>query len=241
VGSGEVGRPAVCPFALSVIGFILFKVVHLKSFKTVLSAKESVKAVELMPKQLCLIRHGQGHHNPRNNPLALEWLYAVNRPDARLTGKGRRQAEALQPSMEREPFDMIVVSPLTRTIETATRAFAGHSAPFALCHLMCERALMPADAGVPKEQLVKKHPHIAGWHGFHELPERFWPETGEQDDALAARVAEFKRWVQVQHADTMALVGHSAFFRVMTGMDRKLDNCEAVWFVLEDDSTMTLQ
>ena len=40
--------------------------------------------------------------------------------DARLTGKGRKQAGALQLPMQWMPFDLVVVSPLSRTIETAT-------------------------------------------------------------------------------------------------------------------------
>lgn len=66
-------------------------------------------------KLLCLIRHGQGVHNPRHNPFALAFLPAMLRKDARLTGKGRRQAAELHAPMEHLPFDLIVVSPLSRT------------------------------------------------------------------------------------------------------------------------------
>ena len=113
-------------------------------------------------KMLCLIRHGQGEHNPRKNPLALGFVPAMLRRDARLTGKGRKQAEALNEPMHSLPFELIVVSPLTRTIQTATEAFAGHPTPKRLCHLMCERATMPSDQGTPKAQLLRKHPQARG-------------------------------------------------------------------------------
>ena len=50
-------------------------------------------------KYLCLIRHGQGEHNPRKNPLALQYIAHVFKRDARLTGKGRQQAGALNSPM----------------------------------------------------------------------------------------------------------------------------------------------
>ena len=74
-------------------------------------------------KYLCLIRHGQGEHNPRSNPLALAFLPAMFKRDARLTGKGKAQAQALQQPMQHLPFDLILVSPLTRTILTAALLF----------------------------------------------------------------------------------------------------------------------
>ena len=199
---------------------------------------------ELMrsPKYLCLIRHGQGEHNPRKNPLALAFIPAMLRRDSPLTGKGKRQAETLQLPMQWMPFDLIVVSPLSRTIETATAAFADHPTPKCLCHLMCERATMPADQGTPKAALLQKHPQLSSWLGWDELPEQFWPatsflKTAEQE--VASRVEEFKRWLLARPETCFALVGHSAYFQAMTGMDRKLQNCEAFWCLLESDGSIT--
>lgn len=113
----------------------------------------SIAMAETSAKYLCLIRHGQGEHNPRSNPLALAFIPAMLKRDAKLTGKGKRQADALQIPMQHMPFDLICVSPLTRTIETATAAFDGHATPKRLCPLMCERATMPADMGTPKAEV----------------------------------------------------------------------------------------
>ena len=187
-------------------------------------------------KLLCLIRHGQGKHNPRKNPLALAFVPAMMRRDAPLTGKGRRQAASLEQPMSALPFEIILVSPLTRTIETATEAFGTHPTPKRLCHLMCERAAFPSDLGTPKATLRAKHPQISEWQGFDELPEHFWPprsfKTAEQE--VAARVAEFKEFLLRRPETCMALVGHSAFFASMTGLP-KLANCEAFWCELEAD------
>ena len=196
-------------------------------------------------KYLCLIRHGQGEHNPRKNPLALAFVPAMFKRDAKLTGKGKAQAAALQEPMQYLPFELILVSPLTRTIETATAAFAGHATPKRLCHLMCERATMRSDLGVPKQDLLKKHPQLANtseWQGFAELPEEYWPpllgpgKAAEQE--VESRVQAFKQFLLARHEACFACVGHSAFFKTFTGMEEKLENAEPSWFILAPDGSV---
>lgn len=159
--------------------------------------------------------------------------------DAPLTGKGKRQARSLEQPLAAMPFELIVVSPLSRTIQTATYAFGSHPTPKRLCHLMCERTTFPSDLGTPKAQLLAKHPQIAEWQGLDELPDQFWPPrsfiTAEQE--VAQRVDEFKQWLLNRPEQCMCLVGHSAFFSTMTGL-AKLGNCEAFWCQLMSDGTV---
>jgi broad specificity phosphatase PhoE len=136
---------------------------------------------------------------------------------------------------------LILVSPLTRTIETATRAFEDHATPKRLCHLLCEAASSMADHGTPKSDLLKKHPHIAQWDGWNDLPEHFWPSrtlVGAREEA-ASRVDELKRFIFQRPEHCFALVGHSNFFREMTGQESKLANCEAWWCTLSEDGAIT--
>ena len=99
---------------------------------------------------------------------------------------------------------------------------------------------MPADQGVPKEELLKKHPQIATWSGFDDLPAQFWPQRSllTAAEEVASRVDEFKQWLLARPETCFALVGHSAFFMVFTGMERKLHNCEATWFLLYADGSI---
>jgi hypothetical protein len=121
-------------------------------------------------KLLCLIRHGQGKHNPRKNPLALEFVPAMLKRDASLTDKGKRQAQAIAGSMQALPFELIVVSPLTRTIQTATEIFGASDAPKMLCALAIERCTMPSDVGTPRSQLLQRHPAHRGLAGRAGAP-----------------------------------------------------------------------
>ena len=74
------------------------------------------------------------------------------------------------------------------------------------------------------------------------MPEHFWPKTAPRQAAqeeVRERIGEFKRWLSARPETCFALVGHSAFFQEMTGMDRKLSNCEAGWFLLDADGSIS--
>ncbi len=90
-------------------------------------------------KKIHFIRHAEGYHNVAtketgsndcllrgDEPASAHHLY-----DSRLTAKGIAQAEALRSHLASRPsgarsftaFDLVVVSPLTRTCETALHVF----------------------------------------------------------------------------------------------------------------------
>ena len=77
----------------------------------------------LATKRVCFIRHGQGDHN-----ATLKGWQLVDPP---LNAKGEGQVQTL--ARELEPFldevDLIVTSPLTRAMQTATGGFAGEDSP----------------------------------------------------------------------------------------------------------------
>tara|TARA_B100000524_G_scaffold225396_1_gene119262 strand:+ start:171 stop:611 length:441 start_codon:yes stop_codon:yes gene_type:complete len=111
-------------------------------------------------KQICLVRHGQAHHNQRNNPLALGFIYYLFQRDADLTPKGNVQAQSIRHQLRAEQFDLVVISPLTRTIRTAIHIFGdgtAHDAPkMMLSPLLCERCSFPADFGTPASQVKNR-------------------------------------------------------------------------------------
>jgi hypothetical protein len=48
-----------------------------------------------------------------------------------------------------------------------------------------------------------------------------------------ARIAQFEEWLQTQPEETVAVVGHSQYFKAMLGLDFKFGNCD-VWQVQFD-------
>lgn len=95
--------------------------------------------------QVHFIRHAEGFHNVEtakcgtNTCLWRGDVAADQHPlwDARLTPKGIKQAEDLRSYLATRPsggrsytaFDLVVVSPLTRTLETALHIFGRPRAP----------------------------------------------------------------------------------------------------------------
>jgi broad specificity phosphatase PhoE len=72
--------------------------------------------------RIVCIRHGQStfnaaHRHGGGDPGLL---------DARLTELGHAQARAARDRLRSVPFDLVVVSPLTRAIETAAILFGDH-------------------------------------------------------------------------------------------------------------------
>ena len=172
-------------------------------------------------KLLCLIRHGQGMHNPRLDPRFLYHLTQGHDPE--LTPLGAQQAAALGSRLRAEgrssAFEAIVVSPLSRAIQTCSLVFSGDcTTPRWLCALLTERCCARADVGTPKSALRALRPEASGWLGWDELEERWWPaRTLSQDEYWpVVRVGRFKAWLLAREERCLALVGHKGFLQCFT-------------------------
>eukprot|EP00421_Protoceratium_reticulatum_P030365 CAMPEP_0168479058 /NCGR_PEP_ID=MMETSP0228-20121227/63274_1 /TAXON_ID=133427 /ORGANISM="Protoceratium reticulatum, Strain CCCM 535 (=CCMP 1889)" /LENGTH=145 /DNA_ID=CAMNT_0008495331 /DNA_START=1 /DNA_END=434 /DNA_ORIENTATION=- len=135
-----------------------------------------------------LVRHGQGAHNVRKD-------YSI--PDPALTAKGLRQAEDLRGAVELAGAELVVVSPLTRALQTA-RAVWGERPPLPVLvtALHSERVDEPCDRGRTKSELEAQFPFLRSWGGWDELPEH-WSLTKEQDkNWKRERVPAFLQWLR---------------------------------------------
>ena len=85
-------------------------------------------------KVLHFVRHAEGHHNVAASPYTrgsegyLRALAEFQWYDSRLSAKGESQCAALREAVRGLDYDLILVSPLTRTLQTATLAFAREGA-----------------------------------------------------------------------------------------------------------------
>ena len=155
--------------------------------------------MELDSKLLCLIRHGQGKHNPRADLRFLYHLAMVRDPE--LTALGERQAKALRARLRAEghSFDAIVVSPLSRAIQTCDLLFGGGPAPIRLCPLLTERCCSGADVGTPKSELRERRPECSAWEGWDDADfgEQWWPTRtlSQAEYWPLARVQRLKDWL----------------------------------------------
>lgn len=176
-------------------------------------------------KTVHLIRHGQSTFNEATatTPWSDPMLF-----DAPLTPYGAEQAKALRLQVSTLGVELVVTSPLTRAIQTAMLAFADSgAAPIVVEALLRERLEASCDIGRPPRALAPEFPALS----FDHLPDDWWLGDGgsdnrtsdpptivvEPDKAFADRVDAFVRWLESRHESRLAVVGHGAFFRALTG------------------------
>ena len=153
--------------------------------------------------------------------------------DARLTPRGQAQAREARQRLTDIPFELVVVSPLTRAIETAAIVFGEHpNQPRVLVevlHRECQES--SCDVGRATSEIAAEFPHLDVGH----LPEIWWHaepgcEVGgypvEPRHLFDARVAGFRDWLRTRPESTIAVVGHGTFFYHLTGTF--LENCATI-------------
>lgn len=180
--------------------------------------------------RIICIRHGESTFNAAHRATGVD----PNHRDARLTPRGEAQAREARKGLRDIPFELVVVSPLTRAIQTAALAFEGHpSQPRFLVevlHRECQES--SCDVGRAASELAADFPHLDVGH----LPEVWWhAEDGaamtfglpiEPRPLFDRRVAAFREWLRARPEKTIAVVGHGTFFYHLTGTF--LENCATI-------------
>lgn len=177
-------------------------------------------------KTVLLMRHGRAKHN---DDMRNQDAY----PDAELTDLGVAQAAAWADGFSSfsdviGKVEIILVSPLQRTIQTACHAFARSSFPMQLC--------MPAREGWFK-RLCNQPLTVEKPDEFQQLLDSL-PDGREKIDASTMIRApkwekqasseeesmQHLRFILATHeASTLVLVTHAGVIQKLTGMD--VDNC----------------
>jgi glucosyl-3-phosphoglycerate phosphatase len=177
-----------------------------------------------MPEYIYLIRHGQSTFNA---------LFDLNRVDplhfdARLSQIGIEQVAAARQAASDIPVDLVVVSPLTRAIQTAVGLYGDATVPMVVTDLHRERLENSCDIGRSPSTLSAEFPILT----FDHLSDPWWHDgqkdnrgvAVEPDHLFAQRVIDFSRWLRARPEDVVVVVGHGGFFRQLSG--RYLRNCE---------------
>ena len=211
-------------------------------------------------KKIHFIRHAEGHHNvmtaTSGNNDCLTVDHAGECPtdhalwDARLTEVGVAQAKSLRDHLATRPsggrsftsFDLVVVSPLTRTCETALHVFGRGRKPG--CPAFLDAGLTPPMSPEARQGLVTAAPRILvreecreRWGKFvcdgrrpisaiiKEFPDFDFSEIGhdediyysgnerESDEHCCERAVAFLQWLNARPEKCIAVVTHSSFLR----------------------------
>ena len=174
-----------------------------------------------------LIRHAQSTFNA---------VYGPNEPDpmifdAPITELGETQAKLARLKVEKFNIKKVIVSPFTRTLQTAQLIF-GNKLPFQINAEVREQLVNSCDVGSPPQKLAEDFPHL----NFNHLDECWWHE-GEKDyrgisvepeEVLMERADRFVDYMKREGTQFTAIVSHGNFIRALTGI--KPQNCEIIQF-----------
>ncbi|MCF6343829.1 MAG: phosphoglycerate mutase family protein [Devosiaceae bacterium] len=170
-----------------------------------------------------LIRHAQSEFNA---------AYQDDMPDpmifdAPLSKLGQAQAIEARSEVAELSLKNVIVSPLTRTLQTADLLFE-RSLPMRVNPLVREQLCHSGDVGTRPEILARNWGHLE----FGHLDDPWWYD-GEKNHlgfgveplvSLEKRAAAFVEWAKQVQLNSTAIVTHGNFIRVLTGIQP--DNCQ---------------
>src|SRR6185295_16404363 len=156
---------------------------------------------------LC-IRHGESTFNRAWRTTPVDPMHF----DAPLSETGVEQVRQARPALAAVPVELVIVSPLTRALQTALGLFADHprAPPMLVAHLARERVENSCDVGRPPAELAADFPALDVAH----LADVWWHAEGEPDERgicvepirnVEARVADFRAFLLARPERTIAV------------------------------------
>ncbi|KAG7351948.1 histidine phosphatase superfamily branch 1 protein [Nitzschia inconspicua] len=198
------------------------------------------------PKTVYLIRHAESEENRRIAALSrtfktlgrfslpksadvyasTELLHVQGQVDSNVSEIGAKQIAHMKQKLQQDDFvvssgiQLVVHSPLLRARQTSEGM------------LGCLTAASAADGQISdlKAKSVKR---VLQTNLLLEKTPSEW--TPLYYAGFIQRIQDFEKWLWDQEEETVALVGHSQFFKAMLGLNFKFGNCE-VWKVTFDPS-----
>ncbi|MCX2563841.1 histidine phosphatase family protein [Acetobacter thailandicus] len=134
-------------------------------------------------------------------------------PDPSLSTQGKEHALRLVSELQGS-VTRILVSPFTRTLQTAAPLAQALNITPEIMPLLRERNLYSCDAGSPASTLSKAWPGL----DFSQLDEKWWSGHPESDHQLQDRVRQFKAFMRTQPDTSQTLVvSHWWFLLALSG------------------------
>ena len=174
-----------------------------------------------------LVRHAQSKFNAIFDPDEPDPMIF----DAPITSLGESQARQARNEISQLDVSRVIVSPLTRALQTAQLIFDGQI-QFQVDPIVRERLCHSCDVGRPPQALRSVFPRF----NFDHL-ESCWWHDGEKGDkgisvepqaSLERRAGVFVDYLKRERVHSTAVVTHGRFIRALTGSQVK--NCEVIKF-----------
>ena len=167
-----------------------------------------------MSKNLYCIRHGLAEHNINYLKYGCKTFYDPNFIDTSLVEEGFKQAVNLGESWSNiKDIELVVVSPLKRTLQTASEIFKNIDIPIISFELAREYPIggHTCNKRSDKEYLMNTFPKI-NFDDIKEGEDYLWDfEKQESIHELDLRINTFKKFIESRPEKNIALVGHASF------------------------------
>lgn len=148
--------------------------------------------------RIYFIRHAEGYHN------LSEKAWSIKFP--RLTEKGKIQAKNTQNNILNN-IDLILVSPLVRTLETADIIFKSNKNKFISEEFIKERVINPCDYRQPVIEVQEEFSYV----NFDNINDSNNFNKLETETDVNERVDQFYEWLLKRNENNIAVVSHGQY------------------------------
>ncbi|GAQ80206.1 hypothetical protein KFL_000480470 [Klebsormidium nitens] len=158
--------------------------------------------------------------------------------DVPLSTLGFKQAAALQKKLPGLKAEVILVSPLTRALQTCQEALGSLQVPVEVTSRHAEHVACCGDVGRPPSVLAAEflafdlsRVQSVWWYSPAGAPNHALSGTFLSRESmvhLRERVQRFRAYLLQRPERTLVVIGHSTFFRELLGSKRRMAHCEIV-------------
>ena len=198
-----------------------------------------------MSQTLHLIRHGYSLHNELFHKIGVEAFRIPLTIDSPLTNEGHLQSIELGQSWaKKSEIELVLVSPLMRTLETAMNIFGDTDIPMISEEFLREYPIGEDTCNKRSSltHLKNKYPRVE----FNLISDQdtLWTQDyRETIDELEQRLDEMVKYLQDRKETNIAIVGHSSYFGQFKDNhigykengDEELKHCYPYEFILTKD------
>ena len=183
-------------------------------------------------KNILCIRHGRAFHNVLSDKIGEKAFFLKESFDAPLVEEGILQAKELgENSKQLKNIDIVFVSPLTRTLQTAENIFEKNQK----VKIVALDKIKEFPQGI--DICNKRRNRIELKEKFKKVDfslldsdsDQMWREDRyEKVEELKERIDEFKKFVMNENDNNIAIVSHNNFLKELL-----FQNCDDETFILD--------
>ena len=163
-------------------------------------------------KTLYLIRHGHSLHNELFPKMGVQAFRIPEVRDSPLTETGHTQSKKLGETIGNKGIELVLVSPLMRTLETAHNIFKDENVPIRCIEGLREHplGLDPCNIRSDVTVLSEKFPYIDFTHLVSDT-DIYWKTDGETLQELDERIGAFVEYVKGLPETKIAVISHNSW------------------------------